>query len=128
MPSPYCLHPVLEADGGSHHVGSTADDPEGEVVGRAVPLVGTLVAGLWWGWGEQRAVGGGTGPGAGACVYCQGVLWGEACASLVLGLVMGGGGVGMGRDELVLGTALCEQRAGVTGSVRCWHPFKPSPV
>lgn len=42
--------------------------------------------------------------------------------------VMGGDGVGMGRNELELGTALCEQRAGVTGSVRCWHPFKPSPV
>lgn len=42
--------------------------------------------------------------------------------------VMDGDGVGMGCNELELGTALCEQRAGVTGSVRCWHPFKPSPV
>lgn len=40
-----CLHHVVEADVGSHHVCCTADDLEGEVVLGAALLVPTLVPG-----------------------------------------------------------------------------------
>lgn len=43
IPALCCSHPVVEADGGSHHVCSAADDLEGKIVRWAALLVPALV-------------------------------------------------------------------------------------
>lgn len=45
IPTKCCLHHVIEADGGSHHIRGTADDLEGELVLGAALLVSALVPG-----------------------------------------------------------------------------------
>lgn len=45
IPATCCLHLVLEADGGSHHVCGATDDFEGKIVLGAALLVPTLVPG-----------------------------------------------------------------------------------
>lgn len=56
-----CLHHVIEADGGSHHVCGTTDDLEGELVLGAALLVPALVPGRLLaceGGAELQAMGG----------------------------------------------------------------------
>lgn len=45
VPAMCCLHQVLKADRGSHHICSTTDDLEGKMVLGAALLVPTLVPG-----------------------------------------------------------------------------------
>lgn len=45
IPTMCCLHDIIEADGGSHHICGTADDLEGKIVLGAALLVPTLVPG-----------------------------------------------------------------------------------
>lgn len=43
VPAMCCLHQVVKADRGSHHVCSTTDDLEGKIIPGAALLVATLV-------------------------------------------------------------------------------------
>lgn len=71
FPLACCLHLIIEADGGSHHICGAADDLEGKMVGGAAPLVPALVPGQLLACEGRESCGGGDtghspGPGAGA--------------------------------------------------------------